>query len=139
AIMLATEAAVRVERTDLGDAVLREVEEYARTSPSPLLQSQLEYARALLTPDEAAEPHYRAALAHDLVRWPWIRARVELAYGSWLRRQRRAAESRSFLRDACATFAGMGAASWADLARAELRASGERRGGGGAALADVLS
>ena len=65
------------------ESVLREVEEYARTSPSPLLQSQLEYARALLTPDEAAEPHYRAALAHDLVRWPWIRARVELAYGSW--------------------------------------------------------
>jgi DNA-binding CsgD family transcriptional regulator len=139
AIMLAAESAVRAECADLGDAVLAQVEEYARTSPSPLLQSQLEYARALLTRDADAEPHYCAALARDLVRWPWIRARIELAYGSWLRRRRRAVESRSLLRAACATFDAMNAASWAELARAELRASGERPGGRGPALADVLS
>jgi DNA-binding CsgD family transcriptional regulator len=139
AIMLAAEATVRSDRADLGDAVLAYVEAYARTSRSPLLHVQLDYARALLTCDEDAEPRYRAALANDLVRWPWMRARVELAFGAWLRRQRRAVESRSHLRAACCTLDGMGAESWAELARTELRASGERRGGTGPALEDVLS
>ena len=31
--------------------------------------------------------------ARDLARWPWLKARAELAYGRWLRRQRRDAAS----------------------------------------------
>ncbi len=69
-----------------------------------------------------------SALGTNLVRWPWLRARVELAYGSWLRRQRRVAQARQPLRSALTTFEVTGAARWAEQARAELRASGERPG-----------
>ena len=86
----------------------------------------LSYARAVLADDDDAEELYPAALRADLIRWPWLRARIELAYGSWLRRQRRVAESRQPLRSALTTFDLIGAASWAEQARAELRAAGER-------------
>jgi len=46
----------------------------------------------VLADDADAEDLYRAALGEELTRWPWARARIELAYGGWLRRQRRAAE-----------------------------------------------
>jgi RNA polymerase sigma factor (sigma-70 family) len=71
---------------------------------------------------------FDAALRADLVRWPWLRARIELAYGEWLRRQRRAAQARRPLRSALTTFDIIGATRWAEQARTELRAAGERTG-----------
>lgn len=38
----------------------------------------------VLAPDDEAEELFDAALRADLVRWPWLRARIELAYGEWL-------------------------------------------------------
>jgi len=49
-----------------------------------------------------------------------------MAFGAWLRRQRRITESRPFLRSARDAFDALGLQPWADKARAELRASGER-------------
>src|SRR5260370_14053419 len=49
-----------------------------------------------------------------------------MAYGSGLRRQRRIPESRPHLRGARDIFDALGVQPWADKARAELRASGER-------------
>lgn len=46
--------------------------------------------------------------------------------GPWLRRQRRAMDSRAPLRAARDTFDALGATPWGDRARQELRASGER-------------
>ncbi|WP_164700744.1 LuxR C-terminal-related transcriptional regulator, partial [Modestobacter sp. KNN46-3] len=66
------------------------------------------------------------ALAADLGPWPFARARLQLAHGAWLRRCRRAAESRAPLRAARDTFDALGAAAWGDRARQELRASGEQ-------------
>jgi Tfp pilus assembly protein PilF len=54
----------------------------------------------LLAADDEAEEEFTAALAVDLVHWPWRRARIELAYGSWLGRQRRGAQARQPLRSA---------------------------------------
>ena len=124
--MFLAEAAVRADRRDDARAVIADLEEVARTTPSATLRVQLSYARAVLADDEDAERLYLAALAEDLVRWPWTKARLELAYGSWLRRQRRVAESRAPLRAARTTFDLIGAAGWAEHARAELRATGER-------------
>jgi DNA-binding NarL/FixJ family response regulator len=59
-------------------------------------------------------------------RWPFQRARLQLAYGQWLRRQRRIADSRAVLRSARNTFDALGCAPWSEQARRELRASGER-------------
>ena len=84
------------------------------------------FARPVLADAAAAEPLYLAGLNQDLTRWPWVRARIQFAYGCWLRRQRRGSESREPLRLALATFDLIGAATWAALARSELRAAGER-------------
>lgn len=55
--------------------------------------------------------------------WPWHRARIEFAYGSWLRRRRRLGEAREMLRSARISFALVGAAPWAEQVRTELRAA----------------
>jgi len=89
---------------------------------SPALVVALSYAEALFANDGSV---FEAALAADLSGWPFERARLQHAYGAWLRRQRRAAESRPLLRAAAASFDALGATPWADRARAELRASGE--------------
>ena len=59
-----------------------------------------------------------------LADWPDYRARMLLRYGEWLRRQRRAAESRAPLREARDSFDALGFASLAERARA--RAAGGR-------------
>ena len=76
-------------------------------------------------PTDAGD-RFDEALAADLTRWPFQRARVQLAYGQWLRRNRRVAESRGLLRAARDTFDALGCAPWSEQARRELRASGER-------------
>jgi DNA-binding CsgD family transcriptional regulator len=93
--------------------------------PAALLQVNLRYADAVLAEESEAEEAFQRALAADLVRWPWPRARLDLAYGTWLRRRRRSAEARSPLRAALAAFEGIGAGPWVELARAELRAAGQ--------------
>ena len=57
--------------------------------------------------------------------YPLIRARLLLAYGAWLRRRRRLADSRAPLRAAREAFDALGAVRWGERARQELRASGE--------------
>ena len=54
------------------------------------------------------------------------RARTVLSYGEWLRRRRRRRDSRDHLHEALGIFERLGARPWAERARAELRASGER-------------
>jgi DNA-binding CsgD family transcriptional regulator len=102
-----------------------ELEEFATTTPSPWLQVGLVYARPLLAEDDAAEEHFQAGLSADLSRWPLYRARLLLAYGVWLRRRRRVAESRAPLRAAREAFDSLGVVPWAERARQELRAAGE--------------
>jgi DNA-binding CsgD family transcriptional regulator len=92
-----------------------------------------------LAEDDQAEALYTTALAQDLTRWPWTKARIELAYGMWLRRQRRVAESRVPLRSALTTFDLIGARTWGDQARTELRAAGERTASGEQSAGNVLS
>ena len=83
------------------------------------------YARAVLAEPEAAERCFQDALAADLSAWPFDHGRLLLAYGAWLRRERRVTESREPLRLARDELDRLGAAPWADRARHELRAAGE--------------
>ncbi|MFI5934059.1 LuxR C-terminal-related transcriptional regulator [Actinoplanes sp. NPDC051494] len=101
--------------------VVADLEPVATRSQSPSLQVGLGYARAVLSGD------YETALAQDLTGWPFDRARLQLTYGSALRRAFKLTESRPLLRVAADTFDSLGAAPWADRARAELRATGETR------------
>jgi DNA-binding CsgD family transcriptional regulator len=129
------DAAVRGEG-DL-DAVrgyLDEWEQVAATTRAPHLQVQAAYAAAILATDAVAERHFRAAIAAAQAEWPFYVARAQLAYGAWLRRHRRMTQSRAPLREAAETFDALGLLRYADRARRELRASGERvrsRGPGG--------
>jgi DNA-binding CsgD family transcriptional regulator len=96
----------------------------ARTDAEPL-HAGLRYARAVLADDHDAETLYRAALEAD-PGWPFDGARLRLAFGAWLRRHRRIAESRPYLRSAREMFDELGVSPWAERARQELRAAGER-------------
>ncbi len=138
-VMFLAEAAIHADRGDDARAVIAGLEQVAAVTPSPILRVHLRYAQAVLADDADAEDLYRAALGEELTRWPWARARIELAYGGWLRRQRRAAESRAPLRAALTTLDLIGATSWADQARAELRAAGESVAAVGPAAQDTLS
>jgi DNA-binding CsgD family transcriptional regulator/tetratricopeptide (TPR) repeat protein len=119
------DAAVHAGRGQDARAVLNEQSPLAEQTPSPWFHIGLRYARALLADDKDAEALFQAALDADLTRWPYDRARLLLAYGTWLRRQRRVAESRAPLRAARDGFDALGAVAWGERARRELRASGE--------------
>jgi DNA-binding CsgD family transcriptional regulator len=82
--------------------------------------------RAMLADGDEAEQAYEDALAvlAGLNR-RFDRARTELLYGSFLRRQRRRADAREHLRAAVGGFERLGAEPWAERARVELRATGE--------------
>jgi len=125
-LSLLAEAAIATDRRDDAREVLAEMERVGAITASPLLHVHLRHARAVLADDADAEPLYRAALDADLAGWPWPKARIAFAYGTWLRRQRRLAESREALRAAHQAFELIGATSWAGQCRQMLRAAGER-------------
>jgi DNA-binding CsgD family transcriptional regulator len=122
---LLAEAIARSENRDALHAAVEELTPVAARSETPVLRSGLAYARAVLADDDEAEELYLAALAPEFAWWPFERARVQLAYGSWLRRQHRSVDCRPVLRAAVAAFDALGIVPWADQARKELRASGE--------------
>ena len=105
---------------------MAQVEAHVGDRPGTWIALALRHARALLAEPAEAGERFDEALASDLARWPFQRARLQLAYGQWLRRQRRVAESRAALRAARDTFDVLGCAPWGEQARRELRASGER-------------
>ena len=119
------EAAAHSGHRDDALALMRELEPRARQTPSPWFHANLLLARAQLAADHEAEDVFAEALSQDLTAYPFIRARVELAYGEWLRRRRRPRESRAPLRAAHNAFDALGVYPWAVRARRELRASGE--------------
>ncbi|MGW3352478.1 ATP-binding protein [Nonomuraea rubra] len=133
------EAAAGSGNAETVEAVMPELEEAAAQSPAPLLHVGMRYARALLAGDADAGPLYRQALDADLSCWPTARARLLLAHGVWLRRQRRVREARVSLRTARDLFDTLGLLAWGERARQELRASGEASSRRTPSTADHLS
>jgi DNA-binding CsgD family transcriptional regulator len=119
------EAAFQSGNREAGVRQLAQLEPLATKMPTIGVLVGLAYARAILADDDIAEGLFADALAGDIARWPFLRARTELAYGSWLRRQRRVADSRVPLRSARDTFDALRILPWGERARQELRASGE--------------
>jgi len=119
------EAALHLDRVEQARARVEQVEASAGKSPGSWIALGLGHAHAVLADDSEAEQRFQAALSADFARWPFQRARTQLAYGQWLRRRRRIAESRDPLRAARDTFDALACAAWSDKARRELRASGE--------------
>jgi DNA-binding CsgD family transcriptional regulator len=118
------ESAVQSAHEEEARAAIAALEPLAAQSRSPVLEIGLRFARALVAGDREAEPLFQAAIGES-TSLPLMVARSQLAYGLWLRRQRRVAESRAPLRAARDAFLAMGATPLAERARRELRASGE--------------
>ena len=117
------DAAVRTGRREEALRVVDAVAGLAGSSTSAVVA--LDYSRDVLAEEADAEECFRAALDGPSLRYPWHRARLQLAQGAWLRRRRRIAESREPLRAARGTFTVIGANAWARRADEELRATGE--------------
>ncbi|WP_242587341.1 LuxR family transcriptional regulator [Streptomyces sp. MST-110588] len=124
------EAAVRAELP--AAAPLEQFTSWATATRQPWARAVAERARGLA---EGTEEPLAAAVRLHTGR-PFERARSELSYGEWLRRQRRRTDARPLLKSALETFERLKAACWAERARTELRATGEQITAGRAA--DVL-
>ncbi|MBO2455373.1 AAA family ATPase [Actinomadura barringtoniae] len=120
------EAAVRSGQPDRAREPLRRFEQWAVPTQRPWAAGVILRCKALLATDDKQDRLFAEAVAmHEQGGRPFERARTDLLYGEWLRRDQRKAEARSRLRPALETFERMGATPWADRARAELRATGD--------------
>jgi DNA-binding CsgD family transcriptional regulator len=121
------EAASRTGDRERGADALRHLIEITSASGTDWALGVQARSRALLSDGQAADRLYQEAIE----RLARTRVRVELArahllYGEWLRRARRRLDARRQLRRANELFLGFGAEAFAERARVELNATGER-------------
>jgi len=119
------EAGVFSGNAQAARSVIEEMERVSAPMPVPWVETMLHYGRALLAAPADAERLFLQGLGPAAKNWPFLRGRLLLAYGGWLRRQRRSANARAPLREARDIFDALGASPWSERAREELRASGE--------------
>jgi DNA-binding CsgD family transcriptional regulator len=121
------EAATRVEEHELAGEALDRVEMATAVAEVDWAAGLRARSQALVAGRDEAEPLYREAIERlgstglrpDL-------ARAHLLYGEWLRRENRRLEARAQLRAAHEQFVGIGMEAFAERARFELLATGEK-------------
>jgi DNA-binding CsgD family transcriptional regulator/tetratricopeptide (TPR) repeat protein len=119
------EAAVRTGEVETARAWTDELAAFAETTRLPWALSAVAFGRAM-TAGADAEPLFEQALLDGAAGGrPLDVARVELAYGEWLRRAQRRVDARPHLRRALETFQDVRAEALGSRADQELRASGE--------------
>jgi DNA-binding CsgD family transcriptional regulator len=121
------EAAVRSGKPELAADALGRLTQTTAASGTDWALGIEARSRALLTEGQAAETLYREAierLARTRLRVELTRA--HLVYGEWLRRERRRLDAREQLRHAHEQFTEFGMEAFAERARVELEATGER-------------
>jgi DNA-binding CsgD family transcriptional regulator/tetratricopeptide (TPR) repeat protein len=121
------DAALRLGEPERARDALERFAGWAPVSGAAVIAGMLSRCRAMMSEDSTeAEALFREACdQHALDAPPSERARTQLAYGEWLRRERRKTDARTQLRNALDTFEGLGMATWAERARGELTATGE--------------
>jgi DNA-binding NarL/FixJ family response regulator len=121
------EAAARCGQPDAADAALRRLAEMAATCNSDWVAGVDARARALVAGSAEADQLYAQAIER-LGRTPLSteQARAHLLYGEWLRREGRRVDARGQLRDAHELFGAIGMEAFAERARNELQATGEK-------------
>ena len=82
---------------------------------------------AIAAPDDAVDLFERALAVNGGERWPFERARIQLAFGERLRRAGQTRRARAELDAAVDTFDRLGAEPWARRGYRELRATGRTR------------
>lgn len=121
------EAAARSGEHAAAATALQLLEERALASGTDWARGVLDRSRALLAHDRAAEDLYREAI--DRLERTGIvvhLARAHLVYGEWLRRCNRRVDARAQLRTSHELLTRMGAEAFAERARHELFATGEK-------------
>ena len=88
------EAAVATGREDEVRGLVTELIASGEPTVERALLWGLHYARAILTDDDHAEAEFESALEAVGPQWVFNHARLNLAYGAWLRRHRRVIDSR---------------------------------------------
>src|SRR6516162_1707533 len=121
------EAAVRSGRPDTAADALDRLAETTQAGGTEFALAVEARARALLSKPGAAESRYREAIDRfGRTRLRTELARAHLLYGEWLRRQSRRVDAREQLRTAHEMLAAIGMRAFAERARHELLATGER-------------
>ena len=121
------EAAARCGETTLAADALTRLQATTAVDGSDWAAGLDARCRALLTPGQPAENDYAEAVeCLGRTRLRLELARTRLLYGEWLRREGRRVDARDQLRPAHDTFAHLGAEAFADRARRELLATGEK-------------
>jgi DNA-binding CsgD family transcriptional regulator len=121
------EAATRGGKAGLAASALGRLAEHTHANDADWALGIQARSRALLSEGETAEGLYREAidrLGHTRLR-PEL-ARGHLLYGEWLRRENRRVDARDQLRIAHEMLVAMGADGFAERARRELLATGEK-------------
>jgi DNA-binding NarL/FixJ family response regulator len=121
------EAAVRCDQPERARRAFERVQETTRAAGTDWALGIEARLRALLSDGDDADELYKEAirrLARSRVRVQL--ARTHLLYGEWLRRQRRRLDAREQLRTAHELFTEFGVEAFAERARLELEATGER-------------
>ena len=121
------EAAVRSGNPDIAADALDRLAETTQAGGTEFALAVEARARALLSKPAAAESRYREAIDRfGRTRLRTELARAHLLYGEWLRRQSRRVDAREQLRTAHEMLDTIGMRAFAERARHELLATGER-------------
>jgi DNA-binding CsgD family transcriptional regulator len=121
------EAATRAGDKETAASAVQRFEEHAGVSGTDWRLGAVANARALVADDDRAEDLYTEAIEHlERTRVVVHLARARLHYGEWLRRVNRRIDARRHLTEAHEMFSRMGALSFAERARRELVATGEK-------------
>jgi DNA-binding CsgD family transcriptional regulator len=123
----AIEALIRLDETTLAEELLGPFADEADRLGQPFPRAVALRCRALLADETMYEPLLQRSLdLHALDQNVFAAARTQLVFGERLRRSSRRIDAREQLHAALAVFERLEARPWAERARAELRASGER-------------
>jgi DNA-binding CsgD family transcriptional regulator len=121
------EAAVRSSQPAIAAEALQRLSETTRASGTDWALGTEARSRALLSAGETAENCYREAIERlGRTRMRPALARAHLLYGEWLRRENRRVDARTELRTAYDLLTAMGIEAFAERARRELLATGDR-------------
>ena len=121
------EAAARAGDTEVAHDALKRLAETTEPAGTDFALGLEARSRALLSDGETAERLYREAIDRlgRKPRRPEL-ARTRLLYGEWLRREGRRVDARAQLRVAHDQFTSIGMEAFAERARKELLATGEK-------------
>jgi len=124
AVPALVEAAARAGRAGEAIEAVSRYRAWTEQAPSDGGEALLARCRALLA-EGPTEEAFDEAIQRAPALPPFQRARTELLFGEWLRRERRRQEARAHLRVALESFRSLGATPWERRTEAELRATGE--------------